>query len=85
VGTRESVDCGVREVRDSERQAGHDLSLIGPKTDVRMPHEQVGGCKPLSQGEFRVFNCTGPAISATFGLIGWVTEATRSTPGVWPS
>ena len=36
-----------REVRDSERQAGHDLSLIGPKTDVRMRHEQVGGCKLL--------------------------------------
>ena len=30
------------------REAGQDLSLIGPKTGVRMPHEQVGGCKPPS-------------------------------------
>ena len=30
------------------REAGQDLSLMGPKTGVRMPHEQVGGCKPLS-------------------------------------
>jgi hypothetical protein len=53
----ESVDCGIREVRDSERQTGHDLSLIGPKTDVRMPHEQVGSCRPLGQGECVLFKC----------------------------
>jgi hypothetical protein len=46
------------------------MILIGPKTDVRMPREQVGGCKPLGQGECVLFKCTCTAISGTFGLIG---------------
>jgi len=50
-----------------------------------VPREQAGWrLQAAGSGEFRIFNCTGPVISATFGLIGWVTEATHSTPGVWP-
>jgi len=30
-GPWESVDCGIRD-RDSERLAGHDLELFGPRT-----------------------------------------------------
>lgn len=36
-----------------------------PKTDPRMPRQQVGGCEPLGQREFRIFNYTCPSISGT--------------------
>ena len=56
----------------------------GPLTGMRVPRESCWRLQAAGSTEFRIFNYTGPAISATFGLIGWVTEATRSTLGVWP-
>ena len=55
------------------RRAGHDLSLIGPQTVVRMPRRQVGGREPLGQGECVLFKCTCTAISDRLRL-NWEGE-----------